>query len=184
MVAGEQHACGLTAAEGVTCWGGNQDGQSGDGTAIAPNTPIEVGGLNTVVRAIGAGTRHTCVLNVTGGVKCWRKNHNGQLGNGSVNARGTPLDVTGLAANISAIAAGQQHSFALDVSGTLRCWGDDRHRGVNEESESEKVRPVEITSLKNSARAISAGGEHTCALALDKVHCWGGNTYGQLGKER
>ncbi len=101
-----------------------------------------------------------------------------------MNARATPLDVTGLTANISAIAAGQQHSCALDVSGTLRCWGDDRHREVNEESESEKVRPVEITSLKNSARAISAGGEHTCALAPDKVHYWGSNTYGQLGKER
>ncbi|MCS6316561.1 MAG: hypothetical protein H8K05_02015 [Nitrospira sp.] len=41
-----------------------------------------------------------------------------------------------------------------------------------------------MTALKNAAQAISAGGQHTCALALDRVHCWGSNTYGQLGKER
>ncbi|MCS6316563.1 MAG: hypothetical protein H8K05_02025 [Nitrospira sp.] len=70
MVAGEQHIYGLTADGGVTCWGGNQDGHLGDGTTIDPNTPIEGGGLNTVVRAIAAGARHTCVLTMAGGVKC------------------------------------------------------------------------------------------------------------------
>ena len=122
-------------------------------------------------------------LTVTGGVKCWGDNHNGQLGDGSVNARVTPLDVAGLTSNISAIAAGKQHSCALEISGTVRCWGDNRHREVGEESESEKVRPVELTALKNTARAIAAGGEHTCALTLDKVHCWGSNVYGQIGKK-
>ncbi|MCS6316562.1 MAG: hypothetical protein H8K05_02020 [Nitrospira sp.] len=38
-----------------------------------------------------------------------------------MKARATPLDVAGLTANSSAIAAGEQHSCALDVSGTLRC---------------------------------------------------------------
>lgn len=96
----------------------------------------------------------------------------------------TLLEVTGLTANISAIAVGKQHSCALDPSETLRYWGNHRHREVDEASESEKVRLVEITLLKNATRTISAGGEHTCALALDKVHGWGGNTYGQLGKQR
>lgn len=100
-----------------TCSGGT------DPYATDATESIKVGGLNTVVRAIAAGARHTCVLTMAGGVKCWGNNHNGQLGDGSVNARATPLDVAGLTANSSAIAAAQQHSCALDVSGTLRCWG-------------------------------------------------------------
>ena len=183
LAAGWQHTCAVTIAGEVKCWGDNQDGQLGDGTAIDKYSPVEVVGLANVVRAIAAGARHTCVLTVTGGVKCWGDNHNGQLGDGSVNARVTPLDVAGLTSNISAIAAGKQHSCALEISGTVRCWGDNRHREVGEESESEKVRPVELTALKNTARAIAAGGEHTCALTLDKVHCWGSNVYGQIGKK-
>lgn len=183
LAAGWQHTCAVTIAGEVKCWGDNQDGQLGDGTAIDKNSPVEVVGLVNVVRAIAAGARHTCVLTVKGGVKCWGDNHNGQLGDGSVNARVTPLDVAGLTSNISAIAAGKQHSCALEISGTVRCWGDNRHREVGEESESEKVRPVELTALKNTARAIAAGGEHTCALTLDKVHCWGSNVYGQIGKK-
>jgi alpha-tubulin suppressor-like RCC1 family protein len=54
---------------------------------------------------------------------------------------------------------------------------------VGDESESEKVRPVEMTELKNTARAIAAGGQHTCALTLDRVRCWGSNEYGQVGKK-
>lgn len=183
LAAGSQHTCAVTIAGEVKCWGDNQDGQLGDGTAIGKSTPVEVAGLTNVVRAIAAGASHTCVLTVTGGVKCWGSNHHGQLGDGSVNARVTPLDVAGLTSNISAIAAGKQHSCALDTSGTVRCWGDNRHREVGDESESEKVRPVEMTELKNTARAIAAGGQHTCALTLDRVRCWGSNEYGQVGKK-
>lgn len=182
VAAGWQHTCAVTIAGDVKCWGDNQDGQLGDGTAIDTNSPVEVAGLATVVRAIAAGARHTCVLTVTGSVKCWGNNHHGQLGDGSVNARVTPLDVAGPTGNISAITAGKQHSCALDTSGAVRCWGDNRHREVGEDSESEKVRPVEMTLLKHTARAIAAGGEHTCALTLDRIYCWGNNNYGQLGK--
>lgn len=183
IAAGWQHTCAVTIAGEVKCWGENQDGQLGDGTAIDKTFPVDVTGLNSVVRAIAAGARHTCVLTVAGGVKCWGNNQSGQLGDGSVTARVTPLDVAGLTGNVSAIVTGKQHSCALDTSGTVKCWGDNRHREVGDDGESEIIRPIEVRGHTRNARALAAGGEHTCALSQDKIHCWGSNVYGQLGRK-
>jgi alpha-tubulin suppressor-like RCC1 family protein len=42
--------------------------------------------------------------------------------------------------------------------------------------------PVVDLGTGRTAKMISAGGEHTCALLDDdSVKCWGRNQYGQLG---
>lgn len=77
MVAGEQHTCGLTAAGGVTCWGGNRKGQLGDGSHVDRTTAVEVPGLTSGVSTITAGWQHTSALTIAGDVKCWGDNQDG-----------------------------------------------------------------------------------------------------------
>ena len=55
IAAGWQHTCAVTIAGEVKCWGENQDGQLGDGTAIDKTFPVDVTGLNSVVRANQTG---------------------------------------------------------------------------------------------------------------------------------
>ncbi|MEX1020373.1 MAG: hypothetical protein WDZ49_11990, partial [Litorilinea sp.] len=92
IVAGYAHTCALTSGGEVKCWGANDEGQLGDGTAADRPTPVDVVGLGSGVQAIVAGYAHTCALTSGGGVKCWGGNDVGQLGDGSA-WKLTPVDV-------------------------------------------------------------------------------------------
>ncbi len=129
--AGGGHTCALTSAGGVKCWGDNTFGQMGDGTTTMRNTPVDVTGLTSGVRAVAAGGNFTCALMAVGNVKCWGSNAQGQLGAAASEQCGsplyrppcstTPLDVTGLASGVTAVVAGpQQHVCAITTGGALK----------------------------------------------------------------
>jgi hypothetical protein len=89
---GGDHACALTTGGGVKCWGWNFFGELGDGTTERMTSPVDVAGLDSGVQAIAAGERHTCAVTSSGGAKCWGRNDDGQLGEGTA-WRTTPVDV-------------------------------------------------------------------------------------------
>ena len=69
----------------------------------------------------------------------------------------------------------------------LQAW---EHGGSNGTAQSASPTHVELPDRRstwgdfyeNSARDVSAGGAHTCAILYNgSVGCWGGNAYGQLG---
>lgn len=123
VAAGDFYTCVLLAKGGVKCWGSNVDGSIGDGSTTSRPTPVDVTGLSTGVSAITAGAWHACALLATGGVKCWGNNGSGQLGDGSLTNRNTPIDVWELSSGISAIAAGSNHACAIMDTGGVKCWG-------------------------------------------------------------
>ncbi len=93
IAAGGGHTCALTTGGGVQCWGDNSFGQLGDGTTTDRSTPVAVVGLGSGVAAIAAGAWHTCALTTEGRVWCWGWNSFGQLGDGGLLWRSTPVDV-------------------------------------------------------------------------------------------
>ena len=106
------------------------------------------------------------------------------------------------ALRVVAISAGHLHACALLNDGRVKCWGgdadDDQMEGRgnfalgigkktnigDEQNEmGDNLKAADLgTNIK--AKAISAGGYHTCALLSDgKVKCWGEGGYGQLGQD-
>ena len=113
IAAGDRHTCALTTA-GVKCWGRNTEGQLGNNATTNSATPVAVSGLDAAagVTAIAAGLNHTCAITAAG-VKCWGDNSYGQIGDGTkISPRKTPVDVSGLAAGVTAITAGTYHTCA------------------------------------------------------------------------
>jgi hypothetical protein len=72
MTAGIFHACALSGARAVQCWGYNVDGLVGNGTTTTPVlAPVTVTGLAGGVIAIAADGTHTCALTNDWAFKCW-----------------------------------------------------------------------------------------------------------------
>ena len=181
IAAGWYHTCALTSSGGGKCWGANSSGQLGDGTTTWRSTPADVVGLGSGVAAIAPGYSHTCAL-TGGGVQCWGRNGDGQLGDGTTTDRSTPVDVVGLASGVAAIAPGYYHTCALTSGGGVQCWGDNEYGQLGDGTRRDSRAPVAVVGLANGVAAITAGGEHTCALTSGGgVQCWGANSSGQLG---
>ena len=180
---GGDHTCALLSTGAVKCWGYNGNGQVGDATSGTNRTsPVDVSGLSSGVTAISAGYQHTCALLSTGAVKCWGNNGSGRLGDNSQTNRLTPVAVSGLSSGVSAISAGVYHTCALLSTGAVKCWGSNSYGQVGDNSQTNRLTPVDVSGLSSGVTAISGGYWHTCAvLSTGAIKCWGNNNYGQLG---
>ena len=182
LSAGEDHTCALTTTGGVKCWGDNYFGELGDGTTVDKDTPIDVSGLTTGVTALSAGRSHTCVLTIAGGVKCWGRNNEHQLGDGTNTDRKTPVDVTGLSSGIVAITGGGTHTCALTATSGVKCWGENNKGQLGDGTDIYKSTPVDVSELSSGVTAVTTGDSHTCVLTTSgSAKCWGANDQGQLG---
>lgn len=179
---GGVHACAVTAAGGVKCWGYNDDGRLGDGGVNLEGGPVDVTGLSSGVAAVAVGGSHACALKATGGVACWGVGSSGQVGNGSFTTVTTPVDVVGLSSGVTALALGTSHSCALTTTGGVKCWGSNTYGQVGYPANLNNFVPQDVTGLTSGVTAIAAGDRHTCAaLVSGSVRCWGYDAGGQLG---
>lgn len=182
ITAGYNHSCALTSGGGVKCWGDNGHGELGDGTTTDRHTPVSVSGLGSGVSQVAAGSADTCVLTTAGGVECWGSNFFGELGDGTNSDSATPVPVTGLGSGVRAIAVGQDHVCALTAAGGIECWGSNFAGQLGNATTADSATPVPVSGLSSGVVAISAGADHTCAVASGGVvKCWGADDQGQLG---
>src|SRR2546428_1957591 len=110
----------------MRCWGENVEGQLGNGTTANPSTgppgssvPVAVSGI-TGAASITTGAYHTCVLLGDGTVRCWGRNGQGQLGDGTLTNSATPVPVAGIT-SVAAVSGGGSLTCAR-LRGGPRHW--------------------------------------------------------------
>ncbi len=183
--AGRFHACAVTAAGKVLCWGANFTGQLGDNTQTsrtspAPTVPPYLPQAERVV----SGDAHACALlgaHQPGAqvVMCWGSDQFGQLGWGKHTDSSTPVAVPGATIPgdvIVDISSGANHTCTLYQSGDLRCWGDNSEMQVGLGAPFNAYEPVLVQGLPIGEQplALSAGRRNTCVLTdQHSVTCWG-----------
>jgi alpha-tubulin suppressor-like RCC1 family protein len=91
-----------------------------------------------------------------------------------------PVQVTGT--TWQSVSAGQSHTCAIMLDGTLWCWGLNDSGQLGDNTLDSKSTPVAVVNSGQTWAMVAAGVTHTCALATGgSLWCWGGNSAGQLG---
>jgi hypothetical protein len=178
--AGTNHTCAIRRGD-LYCWGSNGQGQLGDPrrSSDIADTPSPVPGMRGVT-SLSAGGQHTCALR-SEQVWCWGDNLKGQVGEGGVGRPvREPQRIIALE-NISTLSAGLAHTCALQ-NGAPWCWGNNATGQLGNNSFADSAIPALLDSqLARGVSAISAGGNHTCALLSSSLYCWGSNAKNQTG---
>jgi alpha-tubulin suppressor-like RCC1 family protein len=193
VAAGSGHTCAALSNGTVQCWGGNDDGQLGNGTTTRSSSPVSVSGISSALK-MGAGSAHTCAALSDHSVQCWGDNFRGELGTDpasgpewcggypSLPCSMSPVPVNGIT-TAADVTAGNAFSCARLSDGSVKCWGHNDRGQLGNGFTTGSYAPVSVSGISNAA-AIAAGSQHTCAVLLDDtVKCWGYNGSGQLGSD-
>ena len=183
---GANFTCAV-ADGGLMCWGANDGRQLGkDGVGAYSATPIQTAAPGTGITAIAAGYAHACAV-LTGGLTCWGKNSEAELGLGFASPPMVPQLVLPINSAITSVAAGRDFTCVLQVladGAAAKCWGansvgqlgNGNNSPVNQASMSTPV----INAVDN-VESISAKDDHACVIRNGSGWCWGRNTNGELG---
>ncbi len=163
-------------------FGANDQGGLGLGSSVVySNTPTTI--YASGIEDVAAGHRHSLILQTDGTLLACGDNDYGQLGDDSTTQRFTPVPVSGMTANVAAIAAGIEHSLILKTDGTLwACGNNSRGQlGVGVAVSSSDI-PIQVTGITGTISAIEAGAWQSYAVTTDgKLFGWGYNYRGMIG---
>jgi alpha-tubulin suppressor-like RCC1 family protein len=184
VAAGSNESFAVDADGNVWAWGLNTNGQLGVGTTVNATTATQVPELSGIV-GIASAQHHALALKNDGTVMSWGANASGQLGNGTTGAWvAQPVQVLasgGYLQAIVAVAAGDNHSLAIDEGGNVWAWGNNSQGQLGDSTSATKTTAVPVTGLADAV-AISAGPMSSFALKDDgTTWAWGNNTRGEWG---
>jgi alpha-tubulin suppressor-like RCC1 family protein len=209
VAAGEGFSLALLRSGEVMAWGDDTNGELGIGDQIGSRVPAPVcmrlqwpcrpGNYLTEVLAIAAGRSFSLALLRDGTVMAWGEDDEGQLGPAAGHSKCSPSrnkcswnpkPVRGLT-GVTAIAAGNEFSLALQSNGTVKAWGEGVVGNLGDGSHKKSATPVTVcaigarkpcTTSLDEVRTIAAGSRTAYAL-LDSgaVAAWGSNDYDALG---
>ena len=197
VATGQIHTIALKQDGTLLAWGGNWNGELGDGTSglfSGKSNPVVVIDLagNPIVDIVAVAVSPSSyggssyALRSDGTVLAWGSNVYGQLGDGTsgLGFSGTPADkinpvlvrdVTGnVISNITAIAAGTEFAVAVKSDGSLLAWGRNSQGQLGDGSSgagTDKKNPVVVVDALGNpisgVGSVNAGYGHTLALKLD-----------------
>ena len=199
---GANHSAAISSLNRVFIWGWNYNSRLGFNDTTNRNTPTEITSLfnldsasNEFIQSIRLGWASSFALTSTGRVFSWGENSLGQLGDGTFNPKGSPVDITSkflLDPNtnekVTYLSSSYESMFALTSAGKIFAWGDNTDGKLGDDTTTNRNTPTNITSrfgLLNDEviQSISSLGLfHTVVLTnQSRVFTFGNNSNGQLG---
>lgn len=157
-----QGVCALNTSREVWCWGRNDWGTLGKGTATSTyDRPAKVGTASNWTDV--AGTQQAvCALNDAGEIWCWGRGNGGAIGNGSTANASSPTKVlvSGNPVFAKLKAAELQDGplvCGLTTDGSMYCWGTNTSGQFADGSRTGSSTPVKATGAVSAFSDIFIG---------------------------
>ncbi|MCU0277470.1 MAG: fibronectin type III domain-containing protein [Candidatus Nanopelagicales bacterium] len=111
----------------------------------------------------------------------WGRNEHGEIGDGTADMTTSPRSayLGGDLGNtyIAAVTGGWEHACALDLAGSVYCWGD----APFSDGTAWSAAPFTQPGMPGAFSQLAAGLDFTCGISDGRAYCWGINSSGQLG---
>ena len=176
ITVGSVHACALTAADEVWCWGNDQYGSLGAETGDSPQA-VRTAPIPPPVSQLGSGSKHNCVVAGDPQVLwCWGylPQQDNDVPTPFLYWRGTGfVEVDHMRDALCARYEG----------GWVRCAGDvDYAQAPPFGPDGGYIANMMLVPDVAEVERLAAGTFHSCAATRSgSIWCWGRNTEGQLG---
>ena len=175
----------LTGGNTLFSWGKNDFGQLGlkdSGTATNRSSPTIIYdpnlGQSWKMITVSEDGSSAAAIRSDGLLFTWGLNSSGQLGNGTITNRSSPVQIG--SSSWTTVSAGKSHIAAIRSGGTLFTWGLNSSGQLGDGTTTNRSSPVQVGNFWWTS--VDAGEIHTAAIRSDGLlFTWGDNTNGQLG---
>lgn len=165
-------------------WGLNNHGQLGDNTAIARSSPVQVGALTDWYLLPSGGYQSGNAIGViknNNTLWTWGRNIYGQLGQGDLVSRSSPVQV-GALTNWSKIQTGNLSQISIKTDGTFWAWGWNTYGQLGQNDRVDRSSPVQVGALTTWSKLGITNGAVGAIKTDGTLWAWGQNVLGELGQ--
>ena len=145
---GARFTMALKTDGSLWAWGGNSDGQLGDGTTEDRHSPVKI---MDGVASFSAGGLHAMAVKTDGSLWGWGRNsfknnddREGMVGDGTTEDRHSPVRIMD---GVLSVSAGLYHTMAVKTDGSLWTWGSNSFGAIGDGTrgrDNNRLLPVKI----------------------------------------
>lgn len=169
-------SCARLASGRLRCWGEDWGGLGRGALGVADPHVV---GIDDAVD-VSVGLRVGCATDAAGAVSCWGRPEYGSLGfetRADEERVDTARAVTATRGPVVALSVGHAHACAVQVDGTVRCWGGRLNRECSAMLGTDPVdlgpEGVTVEGI-DDAVDVASGPHGSCVIhETGRVSCWG-----------
>jgi alpha-tubulin suppressor-like RCC1 family protein len=179
---GESHTSAIKTSGELWAWGDATCGRLGDGALTIRCSPVREFCSATDWCQVSAGNLHTAAVKTSGELWGWGSNNCGQLGDGTITTRCSPVREFCSATDWCQVSNGRFHTTSVKTSGELWVWGGGGQGRLGDGTAATKCSPVREFCSATDWCAVSSGESHTLAVKTSgELWAWGCGSCGRLG---